>query len=149
MHLIPSLWARLQDDQPSVTREVIQSKGVEGLRDEILSDLTHMFNTRQEVWEALSTRSVLASSLLTYGLPDITTLNPNSTAAFQDLCFAMEQAILRFEPRLKEARVYLVEQEKKNSRSLTFRIEATLLIDPHPAPIIMDTKFLTDIHEFQ
>ncbi len=51
----------------------------------------------------------------------------------------IEQTIRRFEPRLAQVRVILVDSDNTQDATLRLRIEALLRVDPAPEPIVFDT----------
>ena len=52
---------------------------------------------------------------------------------------AVERAIERFEPRLREVRVSIRQRESQHDRTLRMAIEALLWIEPEPQRITFDT----------
>jgi type VI secretion system protein ImpF len=81
----------------------------------------------------------LERSLLTYGLPDISNMSIEGAADQQRLIRSLEGSIEVFEPRLARARVTSRQRLKKGQQTITFHVEAILMIDPAPERISFDT----------
>jgi type VI secretion system protein ImpF len=77
--------------------------------------------------------------VLTYGLPDMTTLNPTVGDQRRLLQQTVEQTIRRFEPRLMEVRVTAATVDPKSGRGLRLNVEAMLRVAPAPLPVSFDT----------
>jgi len=96
-------------------------------------------NSKQIVVDRPVGQSELERSLLTYGLPDF---SHTSLARHEDVVTlqrAIETTIARFEPRLRDATVALLESARAE-RSLRFRIDAILLADPTPEAVSYDSE---------
>jgi type VI secretion system protein ImpF len=83
----------------------------------------------------------LPKSVLTYGLPDFSSAG-GSVEDRGRLRLAVEQAIVDFEPRLREVRVTLHELEHEYDRDVRLTIDAVLRVEPHPLPISFDTVMM-------
>jgi len=140
-NILPSVLDRLLDDDPGVSREPPSARysNVRKLKNSVARDLEAMLNTRQETLTELSSDFTETSrSLLTYGLPDFTAFNLMSQTDRTRIRRALEQTIASFEPRLKRVRVNL-EAPRQNDRSIRFRVEALLPLDPAPEVVTFDT----------
>ncbi len=73
----------------------------------------------------------LKSSVLAYGLPDLTTYDATDKSQCEEIARAVEQVIARHEPRLANVRVVVPKQPlDPMTRELRFQVEATLAADP-------------------
>lgn len=130
--LLPSVLDRLLDDDPTVTREVPKN-GAQVLRElkqSVRRDLENLLNTRCRPMTLPEELSELEVSLVNYGIPDFTGSNLRA-AEEPDLLFrAIESAIRNFEPRLTVVRVEPVSNSEPLDRTLRFRIDAVLSVDP-------------------
>ncbi len=112
---------------------------MEMLKTRVVHDLEELLNCRREAMEELPEDfEETRSSLLNYGLPDLGSLtldNPKDRALIQRL---LEQTLSSFEPRLTRIRVFLESQDEGN-RTLKFRIDALLRVEPAGEPITFDT----------
>lgn len=98
----------------------------------VLRDLEDLLNSVQTTLDIPAEYSEVRDSILTYGLPDLASvqaLDPNQRSA---IARAIRNAIERFEPRLRRVKVTLLEHRDETSFSLKFRIDACLAIDPAP-----------------
>jgi type VI secretion system protein ImpF len=123
------------------------------VKQSVREDLQMLFNTRQ----GLPTKprpgqpelaANLQNSLLTYGLPDFCATSVVSTPDQNRIRRALEVAIERFEPRLRDVRVTLL-PSRATERALHFRIDASLRVEPAPEPVTFDTVLLISSGEYR
>ena len=143
--LTPSVLDRLIDLEPerSVEPEWARTQGVLELRDSVKRDLESLLNSRQTRPELVDNTEELATSMLTYGLPDFTSTGSGGVDEHEMLRRAVERTIERFEPRLRHVDVIVVPPKSSFERSLHLTISAMLWIDPEPIPIEFDTVVQT------
>jgi type VI secretion system protein ImpF len=137
----PSVLDRLLDDEPAVSREppVPQHEAVRRVVQAVRRDLEWLLNTRLTwVSESLAAAEHAARSIATFGLPDYSTENLNDADARSRLKRAIEKAIAVFEPRLERV-VVTPEPLREHERTMRFRIEAVLHVDPVREPVTFDT----------
>src|SRR6266508_1960803 len=121
LHIVPSILDRLLDDEPEVSR-----------------DLEALLNTRQELLEEVPSEfTEVSRSLVTYGLPDFSSFSLLNINDRNRIRRALEQAIATFEPRFERVRVNL-DPPREQDRTLRFRIEALLRLEPAPEPVTFD-----------
>jgi type VI secretion system protein ImpF len=141
--LLPSIIDRLFDDAPDVSTEPAWSwtQDLRELKQAVVRDLEALLNTRRTHSELLpdSPDAEIAQSVLTYGLPDLTSATVDGAQAREALRRAVEEAIRRFEPRLIDVRVQSHEAEGPFDRMLRLTVEAWLAMDPEPVPVVFDT----------
>ncbi len=135
--LKPSVLDRLLDDAPRNPQDVPQtaSQLLTVIREAVRRDLENLLNSRC----LPSSRDLeqLQDSLVNYGLPDFTSLGgPRDRLAF---CEIIKSAIQRCEPRLRGIVVEPLTEADDAARPLTFRIAATLHVEPWSAPIVFDS----------
>jgi type VI secretion system protein ImpF len=153
LNIWPSLLVRLLD-QPMGNGQKLGPSGAYGvkdLRDSVKRDLEAMFNTRREANDELPEEyRELRRSLLMYGLPDCTSFNLLSDTEQKRLQRSLEETIASFEPRLAHVQVQL-EPLREHDRTLRFRVNARLRIDPVPEPVAFSTVLLlhTQAYEVQ
>jgi type VI secretion system protein ImpF len=106
----------------------------------VMRDLEALLNTRQTRTDLMQDApdAEIAQSVLTYGLPDLTSVGA-SPEAREVLRWAVEEAIRRFEPRLIDVRVSANDVEDAFDRTLRLTVEAWLAMDPEPVPVVFDT----------
>jgi type VI secretion system protein ImpF len=149
--IVPSVLDRLLDDNPGLSIEGPRGPGqlVRELKQAIRRDLENLLNTRRRClgWPADLTE--LAQSLVNYGIPDLTAgatqVAPDPDALLQSIAEAIE----RFEPRLREVRVEPLENKEPLDRTLRFRIQAVLYVDPLEEPIAFNSTVEPSTGAFQ
>src|SRR5262245_10227482 len=139
--LVPSVLDRLIDFDPGVSREAPRSRTqlLADLKQSVRRDLENLLNTR---WRCASWPPNLAeieSSLANYGIPDFTASNCGAAGFREQLRRIIETAIRNAEPRFKSVRVKLKENADTQDRTLRFQIDALLLVDPAPEPVVFDS----------
>ncbi len=139
--ITPSILDRLIDLEPRISTEPSRSRlsRLADLKQSVRRDLEWLLNTRcilaGEVEERLEE---VNSSLAIYGLPDFTGLAAKDTLEQRRMQESIENAIRLFEPRFLGVQVTL-EPPAKTDKQLTFRIEASLDVEPAPEPVVFDT----------
>ena len=140
--LVPSVLDRLLDDEPGNQQEPPKSRN-QVLREMKLSvrrDLENLLNTR---WRCLAwppDLDQLDASLVNYGLPDFTGVGMATPQQRDHLRRVVEQTVRRFEPRLRAVKVVLLENPDDLDRTLRFRIDGLLYVEPAPEPVVFDSQ---------
>lgn len=136
-----SILDRLSDDEPGVTRDPPTGRAqvVRRLRRSVRRDLEDLLNTRIRLVVLPAGQAELEGSLVRYGLPDITGVSFGSDRARAELGRAIEATIRRFEPRLRSVRVRALGQGEPLDRTLRFRIDAMLVVEPDTEPVVFDS----------
>ena len=129
--LQPSLLDRLIDPESAGTA-ILSGYRVEQLYAAVLRDLENLLNTIHTSHELPNEFSEVRDSLVSYGLPDLASLEAISPAQRTAIGDSIRKAIVRFEPRLRSVRVTLLKSEDQIQMSLKFRIDARLTVDPAP-----------------
>ena len=150
IRITPSVLDRLIDERPDQSREAPATRqtSLRLLKQAVKRDLEWLLNTRatpQAVPEGLTE---VSRSLALYGLPDLTTVsvkNPDDRVRLRD---AVAETVRVFEPRLEGVEVNL-EGEDDAGRSIRFRIDARLKVDPVPEPVTFDTTLQLTSGEFE
>jgi type VI secretion system protein ImpF len=111
------------------------------LKQSVVRDLEALLNTRQTRSELFrdSPEAEIAQSILSYGLPDLTSVKIDSPEARDAVRLAVEESIRRFEPRLIDVRVQSRSPDGPSDRRLRLTVEAWLAMDPEPVPVTFDT----------
>jgi len=111
-------------------------------------DLEWLLNTRRELLdEAAPPYKEVNSSTLMYGLPDMTGYSLLSSQHRRLMKRAVEEALLKFEPRLKSVQVSL-EQQDKYDQAVRLRIEALLRVDPTPEPVSFNVQLHLSTNQY-
>jgi type VI secretion system protein ImpF len=136
--LAPSVLDRLIDPESAGTA-IMTGYSSEKMYRAVLRDLEDLLNTRRTAGTLPPSLDEVSSSIVAYGLPDITSAEAGSTMARQDIATAIRAVIDRFEPRLQDVSVVLLNPEDDIVRqSVKFRVDARLAVDPYP-DIAFDT----------
>lgn len=149
--VIASLLDRLTDEHPGSTREAVPLRlhDVDQLRASVARDLEALLNTRREYLDDLPEHYVeVERSLLLYGLPDFTSYSLKSQRDRSRVLQAVEEAIGRCEPRLRDVHVQLI-QEEGIEKNLHFRVDGLLKVEPAPEPVAFDTVLHLTTQEYE
>jgi len=129
--LTPSLLDRLIDPRTGGARGV-SGYSITQMVAAVRRDLEDLLNTRQSHTGLSEAFKEVHQSLIAYGLPDLTSLNAITAQQRQEIGGLIEAVVARFEPRLKDIRVTMVDAGDNKDRTLKFRIDARLRLDPSP-----------------
>jgi type VI secretion system protein ImpF len=146
----PSLLDRLTDeerDRPmdaSLTREESERR----FRLSVQRDVEWLLNTRRTMEPAPLERQQLRHSVYDYGLPDTIGVSMATPAGREALRLSMQETIARFEPRLGDVRVRLMEGTTPSAPQVRFVVEALLRMDPSPEQVVFDTVFEVSSGEY-
>jgi type VI secretion system protein ImpF len=151
--LVTSVLDRLLDDNPGGPPEVQPERHqvLRDLKDAVRRDLEDLLNTRSCCRPPPPDLPELQDSLLTYGLPDFTGVNVGSSKSREELRALLEAIIRRHEPRFRSVKVELPEGGEPLDRTMRFRIDALLNVQPRPEPVVFDSllKSATGTFEVQ
>jgi type VI secretion system protein ImpF len=149
VRIVPSVLDRLLDDRPEESREAPASRqtSLRLLKQSVRRDLEWLLNTRVDPNHPAEDTSQVAKSIACFGLPDFTSWNVRGGADQETLRKAVEDAVARFEPRLEGVSVTL-ETVSEVDRTLRFRIEARLRVEPVPEPVTFDSLLQLGSQEF-
>jgi type VI secretion system protein ImpF len=147
--LVPSVLDRLVDLEPKISTEppASRSRSLVQIKEAVKRDLEWLLNSKQTLG-ALTGLPHLDASAWSYGLPDLSASSLASAVDRERLRLAIEAAIRRFEPRLQGVEVTQVEA-RASDRSIRFRIDAMLRVDPAPEQVTFDSMFQLATKAFQ
>jgi type VI secretion system protein ImpF len=137
----PSLLDRLTDLAPrepsdhTVTRE----ESASAFRRSVQRDVESLLNSRRTIVPVPPGCNEVLRSVHEYGLNDTTGLAVGTPEGRSRLTDDIRESLLRFEPRLINVKVVLVETTQLKAQQVRFTIEATLRMDPSPEQIVFDT----------
>ncbi len=137
--LLPSVLDRLIDAEPTSQVEAppYPPAVLREIRQSVRRDLENLLNTRRLYSAPPKDDDPLTLSSIGYGIPDFT----GASVDTRIMLASIEDAIRRFEPRLKNIRVLLEDAAESIDRTLRFRIEATLWIEPLREPVAFRSKW--------
>jgi len=150
IRVTPSVLDRLLDFEPKSQEEApkSRSRNLRELKQSVRRDLEWLLNTRCYPEDIDENLEEVFKSVLVYGLPDITGVSAKNHLEQKRLTRALETAIKTFESRFIDLKVTL-EPVSSVDKSLRFRIEARLDIEPTPEPIAFDTVLQLGSGEFE
>jgi type VI secretion system protein ImpF len=136
-----SLLDRLTDMEPNVSSDpmVSRAESARSFRLSVQRDVEGLLNTRRTTVQTPEQCVEVHQSVHEFGLVDITGIPAGTESGRGEILSAMRDAIARFEPRLSDARVTLLEGDTKSMPTLHFVLEATLRMDPDPERVVFDT----------
>jgi type VI secretion system protein ImpF len=139
--LRPSILDRLLDNDPgnAMDADTGQHQKLKQLRNSVRRDLENLLNTRLRILEPDDEYNELKKSLLSYGLPDLATVNIIDKVSRKKFVTHLENLLIEFEPRFKSVNVNYLENSNSLDRTLRFRIDALLYADPSPEVVIFDS----------
>ena len=139
--LRPSVLDRLIAS-PRPGRASLESIGLRELYASVARDLDWLLNTKRWLQEPLESFPEANESLLTYGLPDLSTYSWRNRRDTDAICRLLEETIRRFEPRLRARTVQVkpLPPGDVDDFRLRFRIEAVLHVEPIREPVAFDTE---------
>jgi type VI secretion system protein ImpF len=120
--------------------------GLEQMSDAVRRDLEELLNTRQTHAEMPDEFDELRGSVLAYGLPDLTSLDAFTPGQREEIGHLLARVVERFEPRLRDIKTHMVSGADSKDRTIRFRIEAKLAVDPAPAVAFETILELTSGH---
>jgi len=149
--LVPSVLDRLIDEEPDIKSEPAKSRMqvLRDLKESVRRDLECLMNTRIRWIDWEPHLDELERSLLDYGIPDITGANLGATKDREIFCRKLETMLEQNEPRFKTVRVVQLSNADAIDRTLRFRIEAMLRVDPAPEPVVFDSTLDPSRCDFQ
>jgi type VI secretion system protein ImpF len=109
------------------------------LKQGICRDLEWLLNTRRVAEMPDESARELNKSVFVFGLPDFTSYSLSSAKDQSKLLRALQAAVKTFEPRLANVRITSADVVSAGSRTLRFRIDGLLMMDPAPEHVSFDT----------
>lgn len=144
--LMPSILDRLIDPESGGTAWR-RGYGIEQMMEAVRRDVEDLLNTRQVPFGVEEGYDETADSVITFGLPDFTTMGGSTREEQSKIGTLVEEVIERFEPRLKDVRVHLLEGANDQKKfTVRFEIHAKFHVEPSPEVAFETTLELTTGH---
>ncbi|HVS40408.1 MAG TPA: type VI secretion system baseplate subunit TssE [Gemmataceae bacterium] len=139
--LLPSVLDRLLDDDPDVSREAPRSRDqvLRDIKESVRRDIENLLNTRRRLFTWPSEMRELDRSMVGYGIPDLAAGALGSDEARDRFCRMLQTMLRQYEPRFKSIEVRPLANAEPLDRTLRFRIDALLRVDPAPEPVAFDS----------
>ncbi len=131
--LTPSILDRLVD--PDSTGTAARSGyGVEQVIFSVRRDLEDLLNTHRSIIHLPEEFPEILKSPVGYGIPDFASLATATVKQRETIGRMVEEIITRFEPRLREVNVHVIDDNRgvDHHLSVRFQIEARLRVEPYP-----------------
>ncbi|MCL6269334.1 type VI secretion system baseplate subunit TssE [Sansalvadorimonas sp. 2012CJ34-2] len=109
------------------------------LRESVRRDLEHMMNTRYRCVSPPDELGQVRKGIPNYGLPDLSTINLNSSEALNKFCRQVADAVRHYEPRIKSIKVESAQSIDPEDPTIRFRMEAVLHANPSQELLIFDS----------
>ena len=137
----PSLWDRLTDESPntSIDLPISRAESERAFRRSVERDVEDLLNTRRTMFPAPDALSAVHHSVYEYGLVDTTGVPVGTPSGRERLLVALRDAIVRFEPRLSDTRVRIIDEDQSKAPQVRFVVEAVLLMDRQREQVVFDT----------
>jgi type VI secretion system protein ImpF len=137
----PSLLDRLTDSEPGIAADppITREESERRYRLGVQRDVEALLNTRRTMIPAPDWCPELRDSVYDFGLIDTTSIPVGTKAGRDRLLSALQDAIARFEPRLAQTRVRLLDAQQLRAPQLRFVVEAVLVMDPGREDVVFDT----------
>jgi type VI secretion system protein ImpF len=151
--LQPSLLDRLTDDNPENSQEAASKQiiGEKQFKNAVIRDLGWLMNAvSMEVCESLDEYPEVKTSVLNYGMPDLTG-KTSSNIDVRELESGLKDAILRYEPRIisKSLRVRVrTNYAAMSHNSVVFDIQGSVFGQPAPFQVILRSQLDLESGEF-
>ncbi|MEW9623784.1 type VI secretion system baseplate subunit TssE [Rhodanobacter geophilus] len=142
--LQPSLLDRLTDDEPGKADESREKRVISAtrLRDCVTRDMSWLLNCVNLGGDALADYPEVASSVLNFGIPDLTGAALSGVKA-DVLQRQVRDAILAFEPRLTPGTLQVTvkaDTQRMDRQSLVFNIASEMWAQPIPLNLYLKTE---------
>jgi type VI secretion system protein ImpF len=140
--LLPSVLDRLLDDDPENSRDPPASRYqvLREMKMAVRRDLENLLNTRIRCLNVPENLKELKRSLINYGIPDIAGARLGSAQQREEFCRLLQNIIRQYEPRFLSVTVTPSPATDPQDRTFRFRIDAMLVAEPAPEPIIFDSE---------
>jgi type VI secretion system protein ImpF len=129
--LMPSLIDRLIDPE-SMGTAARRGYDARQIMECVRRDLEDLFNTHQSDVGIPVGHTEVLNSVVAFGLPDLPSVLARTGGRPDEIRVLIAETIQRFEPRLRDIRVFVATPSLKEARQVRFRIEAVLDLDPSP-----------------
>lgn len=144
-----SVLDRLLGDSVEFDRINSRSQIIQQIIESIKRDLEALLNTKRRCLSWPSHLHELDKSVLNYGIDDFMGLDLDSLSAKERLCQHLEETIKLFESRFKSVKVSIVQGESVYERSIRFRIEALIYLEPEYEAVVFDSVFEENTQQFK
>ena len=136
----PSFIDKLIDESPENDREPLNYFTWRDMKNSVRRDLENLLNAKVKWLTWPESLIELDKSILSYGLPDYSSMPLGSLDGKARLCATVRETILKFEPRFIDVSVSIIEDDRLLERTLKLRIQALLSTRPEPEEIAFNSE---------
>ncbi len=142
----PSIMERLRSGGVTDRAATDLRVDIEGMRAEVLRHVQALLNTRLAQGDELEGFPEARNSLLSYGVPDLSSYFHGNDTDTKRLTSSIERAIRMFEPRLdpQSLRVESIADKDDSRLHKRLRIHAVMRVHPFRSQIQFDTRIEID-----
>ncbi|MDH5217657.1 MAG: type VI secretion system baseplate subunit TssE [Gammaproteobacteria bacterium] len=138
--LLPSVLDRLINPKAGSNTEYTDSRvTVMEIRHSIRRDLENLLNTRRRFEVSNKKLDSKDLTIVNYGIPDFTGASFSTEDEQEELLREIRKIILCYEKRFKSLKIVEKKGLDSMDRSVRFRIEAELRVEPAVEPLVFDT----------
>jgi type VI secretion system protein ImpF len=147
----PSLLDRLTDEQPTQPADprLSRDESVRQYRLAVQRDVAWLFNTRRSIVPVPDASTEVRRSVHEFGVPDTTAVSVGTLDGQHELEKMLQEALERFEPRLANPRVRILDADQVSAPQVRFTVEAVLRMDPSPEAVVFDAVLEVSRNEFE
>ena len=140
--LAQPLLDRLMNDDPDLPADKAPplSEQLAQLREALRRDLELLLNSRCRFLPLPDTAPALDCSLATFGMPDISHEDAQSSSFRKSMAETVRSIIERFEPRLRSVRIDLSPPRSATDCLLRFQIGGELVVQEGIEPVVFQTS---------
>ena len=109
------------------------------VKESVRRDLEALLNTRQRCGMSLDDYDDLENTVYAYGIPDFTGASFATEQERELLRRSIERIVQVFEPRFTNVRVSELSDSNNETRTVRFRIQADLRVEPAVKPVMFDS----------
>lgn len=126
------------------------SIGLRELKRAVIRDLEWLLNSRRWWPVEIGSLDEVSTSILNYGLGDLSIYSWISSDDRRLICSMIEEAVRTYEPRLqpRSVKVSLVDRDSVEDFSVRVRIEAVLHVEPYTEMVSFDADIHFDTGDF-
>jgi type VI secretion system protein ImpF len=118
-----------------------QSASLRRIREALRRDLEAVLNTRRQMGTSLDGYEHVSSSVLNYGLEDLTNISTDREGYLVQMQRAIQNCLAEYEPRLTDVSVTVGDLSEASSHEVTLRITAHMQLYPGTELIFFNTVF--------
>lgn len=147
-----SILDRLTDLDPrnrSAEAPIGRNESVRRLKASVRRDLEWLLNTRRTADRIDDSLTETLRSVYVFGIPDFSNYSIATARDQGKLIRTLKSSLELFEPRLANVRLTLVDATVQGTRSIRFRLEGMLRMDPSPEHVSFDTVLQLTTGDFQ